>query len=188
VGGQPVKKLTIKNARGVSQSKSLGSVLYDADKWPIDLARPSPAADSAFSTNALQTLIRAVRAILSIPPEPTPESLQGLYSLCEGIVSGSGSVVAQTLYDRIRIEVERKVGDSASFLRGLDTTDGEAWLGELEWIWKAFNGQMVRYVFPSLPLLQTTDGFAMQKLMVRSIFLHLDRTFVLQTPGLLSLW
>ena len=97
---------------------------------------------------ALQTLIRAVRAILSTPPEPIPESLQALYSLCEGLVGMySGETpknsAAQTLYDRIRIEVERRIGESGNFLKSLDTADGGAWLAEVQKTWTTFNEKMV---------------------------------------------
>ena len=58
--------------------------------------------------------------------------------------SNAKSGLAQTLYDRVRIEVERKSGESGKTLRQLDAADGEAWLGELEKTWKAFNDKMVR--------------------------------------------
>lgn len=116
------------------------------------LAGPSVAATQNYANSAISTLIRAVRAILADPPEPTPESLQSLYDLCEGLVgsalpsSSSGSAksnVAQNLYDRLRIEIERKVGEYATVLRKGESNDGEAWLSQLNTIWKSFNEKMV---------------------------------------------
>lgn len=94
--------------------------------------------------------------------------MQSLYSLCEGAVAG-GSSSGQTLYDRIRMEIERQAGDIKKELLASDCTTGaeEVWLGMLETEWKKFLEQM---------------------LLIRSIFLHLDRTFVLQSTGLLSIW
>lgn len=98
---------------------------------------------------SLQTLVRAVRAILSSPPEPTAESLQALYSLCEGLV-GSGNpadtrtkTVSQTLFDRIKIEIERKVGETAGSLRSIDNADSESWLQALDTAWKAYTEKIV---------------------------------------------
>ncbi|CAD6586280.1 MAG: Cullin-4 [Cyphobasidiales sp. Tagirdzhanova-0007] len=168
-----------KASRNAVTSPSADSSAPAADgravkKLHIKNLRPRSAASSGteFTAHALQTLTRAVRAILSTPPEPTPESLQALYTLCEGLVGASSGDVsknstAQTLYDRIRIEVERKVGETAHSLNILDTANGETWLAEIQKIWTTFNEKM---------------------LLIRSIFLHLDRTFVLHTTSLLSLW
>ena len=152
--GKSVKKLTIKNAKCAGNRRLLRS----ATSWTTTdgfaaAAILAPSTSSASSTaadyanNSLQTLVRAARAILSTPPEPIPESLQALYGLCEGLVSTTSTVakagLAQTLYDRVRIEVERKVGGSGNSLRKMDATEGEAWLTELERTWKAFNEKMV---------------------------------------------
>ncbi|GAA5868593.1 hypothetical protein JCM1840_005500 [Sporobolomyces johnsonii] len=118
---------------------------------------------------AILTLTRAVRAIVSRPPQPTPESLQALYTLCEAAVA-SGPSNCQLLYDRIRVEIERQAGDVRRVLaeKG-DVVEGmeERWLSGFEKEGKQFLDQM---------------------LLVRSIFLQLDRTYVLQAPGLLSIW
>ncbi|GAA5826653.1 hypothetical protein JCM5353_005003 [Sporobolomyces roseus] len=135
-------------------------------------AKPRPSTSTSppgLINHALVTLTRAVRAIQSRPPEPTPESLQALYTLCEAAVA-SGPTNSQTLYDRIRMEIERQAGE---IRRVLNSTGGssagteEKWLKEFETEGKQFLDQM---------------------LLVRSIFLQLDRTYVLQSPGLLSIW
>lgn len=135
----------------------------------FNLARTSiPTDPAAYLSQSVATLSRAVRAIQSRPPQATPESLQSLYSLCEGAVAG-GSGTGQILYDRIRMEIERQAGDIRRELLKLDMSSGseELWLNSLEGEWKAFLEQM---------------------LLIRSIFLHLDRTFVLQSAGLLGIW
>jgi cullin-4 len=103
-------------------------------------------------------------------------------------------VLAQTLYDRIRIEVERKVGESGGVLRGLDA-GGEAWLTEVERTWQSFREKMVGPTIRVCVFLSQVSTTALMhcrrlslQLMVRSIFLHLDRTYVLQNAQLLSLW
>lgn len=73
------------------------------------------------------------------------------------------------MYDRIRMEIERQVGDIRKELCRGEVGKGteEEWMRLLELEWKRFLEQM---------------------LLIRSIFLHLDRTFVLQSAGLLSIW
>ncbi|KAM0754279.1 Cullin-domain-containing protein [Meredithblackwellia eburnea MCA 4105] len=131
-------------------------------------ATSTPQDASAWTTQAIATLSRAVRAIQSRPPQPTPESLEALYSLCEGAV-GRGQGTGQILHDRLRMEIERNALEVKRELLKLDVVLGEEeiWLGVLEVEWK---------------------GFLERMLLVRSIFLHLDRTFVLQSAGLLSIW
>lgn len=135
----------------------------------IDKARTSlPTDPAAYLSQSVTTLTRAVRAIQSRPPQATPESLQSLYSLCEGAVAG-GPATGQILYDRIRLEIERQAGEIKKELLTCDCGTGveEVWMKTLEGEWKAFLEQM---------------------LLIRSIFLHLDRTFVLQSSGLLGIW
>lgn len=144
----------------------------------------SSTDNSDFASNALATFTRSIRAITSVPPQPTPESFSSLYSLCEGCVpvatsstnAGSGNL-AQTLYDRIRIELERKVGEvKRALVKNLppwSEQDGptddaaEVWLQQLNEEWNAFSQQLS---------------------LIRAIFTHLDRTFVLQRKSLLSIW
>ncbi|GAA5975364.1 hypothetical protein JCM5350_006451 [Sporobolomyces pararoseus] len=129
-----------------------------------------PQSQTDFISSALVTLTRAVRAIQSRPPQPTPESLQALYTLCEAAVA-SGPSNSQTLYDRIRMEIERQAGEIRRVLlsdQNEETTGKEeSWLAGFDKEGKQFLNQM---------------------LLVRSIFLQLDRTYVLQSPALLSIW
>ncbi|BGP34146.1 hypothetical protein JCM10296v2_005961 [Rhodotorula toruloides] len=135
---------------------------------PRSSAAPDPIA---LTNQAVLTLTRAVRAIQSRPPQPTPESLQTLYGLCEAAVA-SGPQTCQLLYDRIRMEVERETGELRKILAG--SADGmmlegqeEKWMNEFEREGKRFLDQL---------------------LLIRSIFLQLDRTYVLNSAGLLSIW
>ncbi|BGP50287.1 hypothetical protein JCM10450v2_006203 [Rhodotorula kratochvilovae] len=131
--------------------------------------RAAPASDpTSLASTALATLTRAVRAIHARPPQPVPESLQALYTLCEAAVA-SGPHTSQALYDRIRLEVERECAQVRRALAEGDVLDGdeERWIARFE---------------------DEGRRFADQMLLIRSIFLQLDRTYVLQSPGLLSIW
>lgn len=166
-------------------------------------------SDHEFANQALATFTRSIRAICAVPPEPTPESFSTLYSLCEGCISratpssasasvsgasastsSSANSLAQTLYDRIRIELERKVGDIKRTLSYSTTNPelasqsqqapdqqqqpkapqndaAEAWLKHVNDEWNAFSQQLS---------------------LIRSVFTPLDRTFVLARKDLLSIW
>ena len=139
-----------------------------------------PTKDAANSeSQTLATLTRSVRAINANPPAPTPESLQALYSLCEGYISANANN-AQTLYDKIRIELERKIGEikltllsspdlpsTSAFSQGAAASNHETWLSLLESEWQTFKNQLN---------------------LIRGIFLHLDRGYVLAHKELLSIW
>ncbi|GAA5840529.1 hypothetical protein JCM9279_007355 [Rhodotorula babjevae] len=167
-------------ASGVDRTK-VRSIQLGPSKAKLALgSKPQPAAQAA---DPLATLARAARAILARPPLPTPESLQALYSLTEHVVH-KGNDAAQQLYDRLRLELERAAGDlrrslaapvpdsaasttTASSALGVKAAAHEAWT-------KQFDDEVGR--------------FGDQVLLVRSVFLHLDRTYVLQSPALLSIW
>jgi len=167
-------------ASGVDRTK-VRSIHLGPSKTKLALgSKPQPAASAV---DPLATLARAARAILARPPLPTPESLQALYSLTEHVVH-KGNDPAQQLYDRLRLELERAAGDlrrslaapvpdsaasttTASSALGVKAAAHEAWI-------KLFDDEVGR--------------FGDQVLLVRSVFLHLDRTYVLQSPTLLSIW
>lgn len=132
-------------------------------------ARPSTTSTvdkSAFLQSTLLTLSRAVRAIQSRPPQPTPESLQGLYGLCEAAV-GAGPSTSQSLYDRLKLEIERQTGQVSRSLREAVQGSDEGFLAE----WN-----------------KEASLWIEQVLLIRSVFLHLDRTWVIDQQGLLSIW
>lgn len=121
---------------------------------------------------AIVNLTRAVRAIQARPPQPTPDSLQSLFTQCEMAVA-SGPQTCQLLYDRIKMETERQTGEIRRALAGPGGDDTlmegqeEHWMEQFQREGKQFLDQV---------------------LLVRSIFLYLDRTFVLSSAELLSIW
>lgn len=148
-----VKRLAIKNSKGaLPRPFDMTPSLLAHPSHPPFTARPASSSDD-ISGQALPVLTRALRAILADPPESTPESLQYLYSLCESLVN-RGKEHCQTLYDRIRIELERKAGRARSRLAdGLaslnissihdDSGPELEWLQSLESAWKPFLDQLV---------------------------------------------
>lgn len=108
-------------------------------------ARPAVSARSdpaSHPTQAISVLARAIHCITADPPEPSPESLQSLYSLCEGIAA-AGSKTAQQLYDRIRLQLDRRIAEVRQRLCN-DAAAHEDWLKAVETQWKQFLQQMVR--------------------------------------------
>ncbi|KAM0790651.1 hypothetical protein ACM66B_004511 [Microbotryomycetes sp. NB124-2] len=132
-------------------------------------ARTTTAPDpTAYLNQATTTLTRAARAILT--STPAPESLQALYTLCEHCVSAGPSYSA-TLYDKLRLEIERAAG---SVRRQLLTDQARSAAATSdEWL----------QLFDSL-----TKQYTQQVLLVRSVFLYLDRTYVLANKDLLPIW
>lgn len=134
--------------------------------------RATPAADpTALVNQAVVNLTRAVRAIQSRPPQPIPDSLQSLFTQCEMAVA-SGPQTCQLLYDRIKMETERETGEIRRALVGsgdepLMEGQEEHWMEQFQREGKQFLDQV---------------------LLVRSIFLYLDRTYVLSSAELLSIW
>ncbi|TNY22886.1 Cullin family-domain-containing protein [Rhodotorula diobovata] len=167
---------------GVDRTKVRSLHLAPSKKSLLSTGTKSNKSSSS-GPDPLATLARAARAILSRPPLPTPESLQALYALTEHVVH-QGSQHAQQLYDRVRLEVERAAGDlrrelaaqpSSSSSVGVGAGQGGADDAQARERWIAkFDHE--------------AESFARQVLLVRSVLLHLDRTFVLQSPALLSIW
>ncbi|GAA5869095.1 hypothetical protein JCM8547_008696 [Rhodosporidiobolus lusitaniae] len=160
----PTKRLGLQSASSSSKIKKLTLKPSSSSR-----ASPSATSNTPTSSSLIPTLVASVRAIHARPPQPTPESLQALYTLCEAVVA-SGAATSQLLYDRIRMEIERAAGGCRAALRegGEKTDEGEErWLGEVE---------------------KEGRGYLEKMLLVRSVFLTLERTYVLQTPGLESIW
>ncbi|GAA5986059.1 hypothetical protein JCM10908_006388 [Rhodotorula pacifica] len=138
--------------------------------------RTTPAVDPTTLVNqAVVNLSRAVRAIQSRPPQPTPDSLQSLFTQCEMAVS-SGPQTCQLLYDRIKMETERQTGEIRRALVGGAADGGDDVLME---------GQEEHWMEQ---FQREGKQFLDQVLLVRSIFLYLDRTYVLSSAELLSIW
>lgn len=87
------KKLVVKNALCWSLLFPDSCKTAD-DIRACDAGGPNGATSASSDTyvsNSLATLTRSVRAITAVPPERTPESLQTLYGLCEGALSGGSA-------------------------------------------------------------------------------------------------
>lgn len=178
VSKSPQKTIKLSTPGVVSNQPARTSV----KKLSVKVNTPrSPASASAdFNTKALSTLTRAIRAINANPPESTPESLQALCSLSEGYIS-TDPHNAQTLYDKIRLELERRIGEIARILSSssdlpatsslLDkrsqASSAQNWLMSLDNEWQTFQHQLN---------------------MVRGVFVHLDRGYVLAHKDLFSIW
>lgn len=122
---------------------------------------------TSFTNDGIITLTRAVRAITSNPPQPVPESLQALFQLCDFIVL-NGRNSSQSLYDKIKMEIEKQASQIRKSLAELTSTENqESWLRNLKLEWKRYCDALI---------------------LVRSVFLGLDRGFILNSVGLLSIW
>ncbi|KAH8554516.1 Cullin family-domain-containing protein [Umbelopsis sp. PMI_123] len=106
-------------------------------------------------------LKRAVHAIQN--HEKVPESLETLYKSCENLCHHK---MADRLYTRLREECENHVKVELQKLSS-NTNTGIFFLETVSQTWADYCNQMI---------------------MIRSIFLYLDRTYVLQSSGIFSLW
>ncbi|GAA98842.1 uncharacterized protein L969DRAFT_24916 [Mixia osmundae IAM 14324] len=140
----------------------------DASGQRIRLNTSQSRPDNAFYQRAISRLVQAARAILN--RQVTSESLQSLYQLCRGLVS-TGPEACQTLYDRLRIEIERAAGDlrkaSIEDIQAAQSHDGPSWLTSFESRWKEYLGTIT---------------------LLRDLFLYLDRAYLADQPGLLWMW
>ncbi|KAK4052424.1 hypothetical protein OIV83_002226 [Microbotryomycetes sp. JL201] len=129
-------------------------------------ARTTTAPDpTTYLNQATTTLSRAARAILT--STPAPESLQALYTLCEQCVQ-AGSSYSATLYDKLRLEIERAASSIRRKLASEQSTaTNHEWLQLFETLAKEYTQQI---------------------LLIRSVFLYLDRTYVLGNKELLPIW
>ncbi|TPX36563.1 hypothetical protein SmJEL517_g01214 [Synchytrium microbalum] len=120
-----------------------------------------PTLPVNYEADTWQTLRRAVRAIHE--SQPVPDSKEELYKLCENLCLHK---MASGLYTKLQAECEEHVQSQVALLQ-TNGTEGEHFLQALETVWTSHCQQMI---------------------LIRSIFLYLDRTYVLQTSWLLSLW
>ncbi|SCZ89398.1 BZ3500_MvSof-1268-A1-R1_Chr1-1g01155 [Microbotryum saponariae] len=131
--------------------------------------RATPPPDPSIRiSQAIVTLTRAARAILTV--QPTPESLQALYGLCQQVVVG-GASYAQELYDRLKLELERASSqlrrDLVQIVTPTTSRKNEEVLAQID---------------------ERIKQFLDQTLLIRSVFLYLDRAYVLPLPTLLGIW
>jgi len=147
-------------------------------------AQSASQSTEGFAQQALGVFVRSIRAITSDPSVATPESLQTLYSLCEGYLSahsGDSSVQAGLLYDKIRLELEKSVVSIKRRLLNLieqqssqcAATDEDIYQAKFSWLAALKDRWII---------------FTARLSMIRSIFLPLDRDYIFNTKGLLPIW
>lgn len=115
---------------------------------------------------------RGIRTVLSCPdgsPLKAGASLESLYALTERIVL-SGNEAAERLYDRVKIELERGIGDVASSLRAGPSTQSvdasQSWLQRLSSAWLCWCDKTS---------------------LIGSILTLLNQAYLLEQPGFMSL-
>lgn len=121
----------------------------------------TPQLPKDYELETWKVLQEAVRAIQE--SRPVPSSLEELYKTCENLCHQK---YADSTYNRLKAEVESHVRTVVESLNA-DQTEKEPFLEHVHRAW--------------------TDH-CRQLIMIRSIFLYLDRTFVLQTLGVSSIW
>ena len=149
----------------------------------VEAGRPHADSVGMFEASALHNVdqlathvnavSRGVRSILASPVGsslPAGASLESLYLLTERIVLGSGQG-AELLYSRVKVELERGIGQVSSSLRAgpsQETADASlAWLQRLEAAWQ--------------------DWCDKARLM-GSMLTLLNQAYLLEQAGMLSLW
>ncbi|TPX49800.1 hypothetical protein SeMB42_g00608 [Synchytrium endobioticum] len=120
-----------------------------------------PTLPQNYEADTWQTLRRAVRAIHE--SKPVPDSKEELYKLCENLCLHK---MASALYTKLQAECEEHISKQATLLQE-NASENEQFLQAFEQVW---------------------TNHCQQTILIRSIFLYLDRTYVLQTSWLLSLW
>ncbi|RUP46330.1 hypothetical protein BC936DRAFT_147076 [Jimgerdemannia flammicorona] len=106
----------------------------------------------------LQTAVHAIHR-----SQPVSDSLEALYKACENLCHHK---LADSLYERLQTECELYIEEQLEILRR-NNSDKQIYLEAVNSCWLNHCRQMI---------------------MIRSIFLYLDRTYVLQTSGVSSLW
>lgn len=92
-------------------------------------------------------------------------------------MAASSTGIAEVLYDRIRLELERKVGGiKQSLTHSINIRSSEA---------DSTDDAAQLFL---ITLHDEWNAFARQLSLIRSIFTPLDRTYVLQRKDLLGIW
>ncbi|KAI8326187.1 cullin-4A [Martensiomyces pterosporus] len=122
-----------------------------------------PALPASFKADALARLQNAVRAIQE--GKPTAQGLEELYRDCESLcLHNFGS----DIYAELQRECERYTREQLSIINSQQDVSGE------DSVLNAARGFWTNYT--------------QQLSMIKCIFLYLDRTYVLQTANVVSLW
>ncbi|RIB21246.1 Cullin family-domain-containing protein [Gigaspora rosea] len=130
-------------------------------KLVIRTLKDKPKLPDNFEEVTWAKLQGAIRAIHNY--QPVNDSLEELYKACENLCLHK---MADRLYSRLQEECESHLLKEKEKL-DCDNSDDEAFLQVVDQCWQAHCKQMG---------------------LIRNIFLYLDRTYVLQTPGISSIW
>ncbi|KAI8802568.1 Cullin [Cladochytrium replicatum] len=140
----------------------------------LDSAMPSPAGQKklvirirpklpeTFEEDTWAALKRAVNAIQQ--EIPFPDGLEELYRACENLCQHK---MAEKLYIRLHRECEVHIQKELSKLKESARSPQTNFLEGINEVW---------------------TKYCQQTLMIRGIFLYLDRTYILQRPELSSIW
>ncbi|KAG0223464.1 Cullin-4B [Mortierella sp. GBA43] len=121
----------------------------------------TPQLPKDYENETWKVLQQAVQAIQE--SRPVSSSLEELYKTCENLCHQK---YGDSLYKKLTAEVEGHVKKVVDNLLN-SSTDRETFLEAIQAAWSDHCRQLI---------------------MIRSIFLYLDRTFVLQTMGVSSIW
>nr|KAJ3417426.1 Cullin-4 [Polyrhizophydium stewartii] len=139
----------------------IGSASGPARKLVIKSFKVKPKLPETFEDDTWDKLRRAVEAIHA--RRPVPDGLEELYKACENLCHHNKQ---GNLYRRLEAVLQEHVVAELATLKQNVGGDANA-LRVLDECWRSYCQQMI---------------------LIRSIFLYLDRTYVLQTPSLRSLW
>jgi cullin-4 len=123
-----------------------------------------PTLPADFEEERWRRLQGAVQAVYA--SRPVPASLEELYKAAEDLCSHR---MAANLYRRLVGEMEEHIKSELGRLmeRMASTSDALSFLTFLNAMWQ---------------------DHCQHTLVIRSVFLYLDRTYVIQTPGIRSIW
>ncbi|KAJ2741902.1 hypothetical protein GGI20_004861 [Coemansia sp. BCRC 34301] len=125
--------------------------------------RAVPALPVNYKTDTLSRLQSAIQAIQQ--SQPTPHGLEELYRDCEGLcLHKFGSEIYAMVQAELTTYTHRRLGE----INRLPDTSADGTVLELT--------------------TQFWVGYTQQLAMIKCIFLYLDRTYVLQTANVSSLW
>ncbi|RUS21786.1 hypothetical protein BC937DRAFT_91460 [Endogone sp. FLAS-F59071] len=147
--------------RRPSAAQPSGVAKQPPKKLVIKNFKVKPRLPENYETEAWTKLQTAVHAIHQ--SQPVSDSLEALYKACENLCHHK---LADSLYDRLQTECELYIKAQLEVLRSKNLAK-EIYLEAINNCWLSHCRQMI---------------------MIRSIFLYLDRTYVLQTSGVSSLW
>ncbi|KAH8924202.1 hypothetical protein BT69DRAFT_96896 [Atractiella rhizophila] len=127
----------------------------------------SSTCSPASSSSSIATLLTSLRQLFNQSNE-NGLPYQTLYSTCEGLVTSATKEDNEMLYDGVRAEVELKAAKVVEDLeQRVAVGREEEWLAHVDSELKAYFRKV---------------------LVMRAVFLPLDRNYVLKRPNLLSLW